>query len=93
MPLHENDIVKSPHLLIPVGSHFFTPDALQSAVKAATDAENNGHTNALAGTVDSSGTKVALILGSKDGNWKLQTAFAHDWDGANSFGAKGSYSW
>lgn len=83
----------TPQVLVPIGNHFFTPDALQKAVGAAVAAEANGHTNAIAGTVDSNGANVALVMTSKDGNWQVKTAFAHDWTGNNSFGATGSYSW
>ena len=82
-----------PDLLLPVGPHFFTPDALRTAVNAATLDLPAGHTNVLAGTVDSLGAKVVLVVGSKDGAWRIQSAFAHDWTGHNTFGAAGSYSW
>ena len=82
-----------PDLLLPVGPHFFTPDALQAAATAAVANLPAGHTNVVTGAVDSNGAKVILVLGSKDGAWKVQTAFAHDWTGNNTFGAAGSYSW
>ena len=79
-------------LLIPVGSHLFTPDALQ---KAAADAmtDHPGATRVLKGTVDANGINTVLVLGSRDGQWKVSTAFSHDWAGNNTFGVAGSVAW
>ena len=87
-----------PSVLVPVPSlagstHFFDADALKAIVQKATTDLPNGHKNVVAGTVDSTGANVALVMSSADGAWKVQTAFAHDWQGNNTFGASGSYSW
>jgi len=79
-------------LLIPIGAHFFTPEALQKVVAAA-EADHPGKANVLAGTVDSSGASVVLALGAQDGAWRVRTAFSHDWAGGNTFGAGGSVAW
>ncbi len=79
-------------LLIPIGAHFFTPDALQKVVATA-EADHPGKANVLAGTVDSTGASVVLAMGSADGNWKIRTAFSHDWQNGNTFGATGSIAW
>ena len=79
-------------LLLPVGNHFFTPEALKAAVDAA-EADHPGKNNVLKGTVDSNGANVVLGLASQDGRWKVQTAFAHDWTGSNTVGASGSVAW
>ena len=79
-------------LLLPIGNHFFTPAALEAAVAAA-EAEHPGKANVLKGTVDSNGVSVVLALGSKDGTWKVHTAFSHDPTNGNTFGAGGSIAW
>jgi hypothetical protein len=79
-------------LLIPIGAHFFTPEALQKVVAAA-EADHPGKANVLAGTVDSSGASVVLALGAADGRWMVKTAFSHDWSGNSTFGAGGSVAW
>ena len=79
-------------LLIPIGAHFFTPEALQKVVAAA-EADHPGKANVLAGTVDSSGAGVVLALGAADGRWTVKTAFAHDWSTGNTFGVTGSIAW
>jgi len=79
-------------LLIPIGAHFFTPEALRKVVAAA-EIDHPGKANVLAGTVDSNGTQVVLGLGAADGSWKVAAAFAHEWQGSNTFGATGSIAW
>lgn len=79
-------------LLIPVANHFFTPEALKTAVDKAL-ADHPGKANVLKGTVDSTGAQVVLALSGAGGNWTIQTAFGKNWDGSVAFGASGSIAW
>lgn len=82
------------NLSIPLGSHLFSPEALQKAVSDALPHIASGHTSALVGSFDAAGAKVTLVL-SKDtaiGNWKLETAIAFDPSGHPSFGTTGVLS-
>lgn len=84
-------------ILVPLGDHFFSPDALKKAVESALE-EHPGKQNILKGTVDNAGVSVVLGMqgiAGPDGQveWKLQTAFAHDWTKGNMFGAAGSVAW
>ncbi len=82
-----------PSLLLPVGSHFFTAEALQRAVADAAQ-KHPGKANVLTAQVDSAGVKTVLMLGSADGNWKVYGAFTHDWAaGGNTFAGGGSVAW
>ena len=72
-----------------VGSHLFSMDALQKAAAEAI-AEHPDATRVLKGTVDANGINTVLVIGSKDGKVKISTAFSHDWQGNNTFGASGS---
>lgn len=79
---------------LPVGGHFFTPEALQKAVTEATANLPPDKKNVLIGTVDASGAKVALVMKSQDNAWQIRTAFAHDWaTGDNSLGASVVHTW
>lgn len=72
-----------PGILVPVGSHFFTPDALQMALnKAIPQSElGPGHHGAATAAVDADGVKVAVIFTSNDDHWRVRTAYTHDWSG------------
>ena len=72
---------------IAIGAHIFSPDALARALAAVPQSSDPTHPNALVGTVDSTGAKVALVMKFSD-SWEVQTAFEHDWTGDNSVGAK-----
>jgi hypothetical protein len=82
-------------LTIPIGAHLFTPEALQKALDAATSDPNvqPGTTHVIAGSVDASGAKAALVFGAQDGRWKVEAAYAHTWDGDDQVGAKFIASW
>ncbi len=68
-------------VLIPVGTHFFTPAALEKALaNVPLDLGPNRHGAAVA-TVDNEGAKVALIYTSTSGNIRLRTAYSYDWSG------------
>ncbi len=81
-----------PDLLLPIGNHYFSAEALQKIV-ASIEAEHPGKANVLAATVDSSGAQVVLALGATDGAWKINAAFAHQWSSGNTFGGGGSIAW
>ncbi len=81
-----------PDLILPIGNHFFTAEALQKAVASAV-ADHPGKLNVLKGTVDQSGANVVLVLGAADNRWTIQTAIQHDWTGDTRFGAGGSIAW
>ena len=85
-------LMPDPTILIPVANHFFSPDALKSAVADAIK-DHPGKNNVLKGTVDSTGAQVVLGLSGVNGNWTVQTAFKKDWQGSYSFGASGSVAW
>ena len=80
------------NLLLPVGGHLFTPEALQKAAAEAM-ADHPGAERVLKGTVDANGISTVLVIGAKDGHVKVSTAFSHDWQGHNMFGASGSIAW
>jgi len=79
-------------VMLPVNGHLFSADALQKYAKEATDA-HPGKSNILKGAVDSTGAHVVLVIGTNDGNLKIETAYAHDWQGNNTFGVGGSFAW
>jgi hypothetical protein len=84
-----------PELLLPVGSHFFTADALKKAVDEAA-IKFPGKRNVLSAQVDASGIKTVLMLGSAasdDKQWKVYGAFTHDWANGNTFAGGGSVAW
>ena len=71
---------------VQIGAHLFTPDALAKAL--ATVPEPTGEKkNAIVGTVDSTGAKVALVMSFSD-TWTVEAAVQHDWQGDTSVGAK-----
>lgn len=72
-----------------VGTHLFSVDALKKAAAEAI-AEHPDAERVLKGTVDANGISTVLVIGSKDGRVKVSTAFSHDWQGNNTFGASGS---
>ena len=67
---------------IPIGSHFFTPQALQKALDKipSTDLGPNRHGAALA-MLDAEGATVALSFTSTDGKWRVRGAYSYDWNG------------
>lgn len=85
------DTVK-PAILVPLGTHFFSPEALQKAAAEA-QADHPGKTKVLKGAVDSNGQQVVLALGNKEGTWKFSTAFSHDNASGFGLGAAGSVAW
>ena len=80
--------------LVPVGSHFFTPEALAKA-SANASALHPGKSNVLSAQLDSNGFKTVLVLGrERPGlSWKAVAAFTHDHDSGNTFAAGGSVGW
>ena len=76
-----------PGLSIPLGPHFFTPQALQTAIDAATKDMPATAKGAFVGTVDQSGAKVALVI-RNDNGWTIEGALAHDWNGDTQIGGK-----
>ena len=71
----------------------FGPDQLAAAVKQADAAVPPGHTNALVGTVDSTGAQVLLTMKMGTGGWTASGIARHDWSGDNQIGASVVYSW
>lgn len=71
---------------VQIGAHLFTPDALARAL-ASVPEPTGDKKNALIGTVDSSGVKVALVMNFSD-TWTIEAAVQHDWTGTNTAGAK-----
>lgn len=84
------------NLLLPIGSHFFSPEALKKAVEEAA-AKHPGKTNVLLAQVDAAGIKTVLMLGNDPLNktqWKVYGAFSHDWaTNGNTFAGGGSVAW
>ena len=80
------------NLLVPVGNHFFTPEALQAAAAKALKDLPDGHTSAITGGVDSKGVETAIAFNSKDGHFTATAAWQHDWSGNDTFGALGRWS-
>lgn len=75
-----------PEIRVPVGTHFFTPEALQKSLDAAikqSDLGPNNHGGAVA-AVDAEGVKVAVLFTSKDDHWRVRGAYTHDWGGNNT---------
>lgn len=72
-----------PSVLVPVGTHLFTPDALQKALDAAIPAAalQPGQHGAAVAAVDSTGAKVAMIFTTRDEHWRIRAAYSHDWAG------------
>lgn len=68
---------------IPISGHFFTPQALQTALDRAIPAADLGpdHHGAAVAAIDSEGVKTALIFTSKDDKWRVRAAWGHDWSG------------
>lgn len=69
-----------PDYLIPVGTHFFTPVALDAALSRAIPSDvgpNGGASIAL----DTDGVKVALIWTSHDQKIRIRGAYSHGLDG------------
>jgi hypothetical protein len=82
----------APSLLLPVGNHFFSPEALQKAAAEAM-AEHPDAKRVFKGTVDSNGVNTVLVMKSADGHSTISTSFSHDWTGDSKFGAAGSFAW
>jgi hypothetical protein len=72
-----------PEVLVPVGRHLFSPDALQAALDKAIPqtALEPGQHGAAAAAIDAEGVKVAVIFTSKDDHWRVRGAYEHDWFG------------
>lgn len=81
-----------PSLLIPVGTHLFSAEALAKAAAEA-QAEHPEAKRIFKGSVDEKGISTVLVFGSDDGRMKVSTAFSHGWQGDNTFGASGSFAW
>jgi hypothetical protein len=84
-------------LLVPVAGKLFSNEALTQAL-ADVDAltASTGKTNAVVGSVDSTGASVALVMAKTDGavDWSIKAAFSHDFTtGGNSFGAGAGVAW
>lgn len=79
-------------LLIPVGTHLFSGAALEKAAAEAQAAHPEAK-RIFKGAVDDKGISTVLVFGSDDGRRKLSAAYAHDWQGDNTFGASGSFAW
>lgn len=71
---------------IQIGAHLFTPDALARALASVPEPQSDKK-NALVGTVDSSGAKVALVMRFSDA-WEVDAAVQHEWTGDTTVGAK-----
>jgi hypothetical protein len=75
---------------IQIGSHLFTPEALQQAIQQ-TETLSAGKKGALIGSVDTQGAHVALVVRVSD-HVEFQTALKWS-DGQVSGGAKVIASW
>lgn len=73
-----------PDMLIPVGTHFFTKDALDQAISKALPAGDVGSSGGASVGVDSEGVKVAVLWTSHDDHVRIRGAFTHGFDGDNS---------
>lgn len=75
-------------VLVPVGSHFFTAQALQKALDETLPKLPDGKTIALAGALDNEGVKVAVVFQreSAEFNWTAKAAFEHEWTGDDKIG-------
>lgn len=71
---------------VQIGAHLFTPDALARALASVPEPIGDKK-NALVGTVDSSGAKVALVMSFSDA-WTVEAAVQHEWTGDTTVGAK-----
>lgn len=80
------------NLLIPVGTHLFSADAL-AKLAAEASAEHPTAKRIFKGGIDDKGVSTVLVFGSESGRLKLSTGFSHDWQGDNKFGASGSFAW
>lgn len=76
----------SESILVPVGTHLFSPDALQSALDRAIPQASlePGQHGAAAAAVDAEGVKVAVIFTSHDDHWRVRGAYARDWSGTQT---------
>lgn len=71
----------------------FSDAALKKLVADTLPALPPGRTNAVVGTVDSEGVKIVAGVKLRDGLVEVSGAYAHDWDGDDSAGAKVLLSW
>lgn len=72
----------------------FSPTQLAQAVATAAPLVPTGHTNAIIGTVDSTGAQVVLVLKLGDNDrWRATAVGRHDWTGDDSVGGSVVYSW
>lgn len=80
-------------LTIPIGSHLFTPEALQKAIDATKVEITPEKHGAIVGALDANGVKVGLVFKSVDGKWRAEGAFEHSWDGNDQIGGKVVMTW
>lgn len=71
----------------------FSPEQLAVAAKTVNNLVPDGHTNAVVGTVDSSGAQVLLTMKRRESRWVATAIARHDWTGDNALGASVVYSW
>lgn len=71
----------------------FSQDQLAQIVKDSLVNVPAGHTNAVVATVDQSGVKIVAGFSLHDDRWRIEGAYAHDWDGEDTAGAKVILSW
>jgi hypothetical protein len=74
--------------------NIFSPEQLDKVIKETIPAElPANHTNAIVGTVDKDGAKVAAHFAFKEDRWILEGAYQHDWHGDDRAGGRVIYSW
>lgn len=79
-------------ITIPLGPHFFTPEALQKAFDATEKELKPGAKGAAVATVDVNGARVGVVF-HNDNGWQAQFAFSHEWSGDSQIGGKLIKSW
>lgn len=73
---------------------YFSQDEIAKIAQETLSQLPDGHKNAVVGTVDASGVKVASVftLGTNN-RWQVDGVYEHNWAGDNAAGANVIYSW
>lgn len=80
-----------PDVLVPVGRHLFSPEALAKQLeRVPIDETHEG--GAVAG-IDSDGVHVALLYTTHDGHLRVRAAYARDWTGNETVAGDVLFRW
>jgi hypothetical protein len=71
----------------------FSPAQLAKVVADTLPPDGSAKNRVVVGTVDQNGAQVVASFKWRDGKWQLRGAAHHDWNGDNTVGVGGSFTW